>query len=60
MMVWRLFRWMGPFWNRFLTRWDLLFKIDVIVLKLALAVNWFSASDFPQGTTVLINYIPDM
>ena len=60
MMVWRLFRWVGPFWNRFLTRWDLLFKIDVTVLKLALAVNWFSAGDFPQGTTMLINYIPDM
>ena len=51
---------MGPFWNRFLTRWDLIFKIDVTVLKLAPVVDWFLAGDFPQGTTMPINYIPNM
>ena len=52
MMIGRFFRWVGPPWNRFLSRWDSFFWIDVIVLKLAPAVNWFSTSDFPQGTTM--------
>lgn len=52
MMIGRLFRWVGPLWNRFLTRWDLFFWIDVTVMKLAPAADWFLAGDFPQGTTM--------
>lgn len=52
MMIGILFRWVGSFWNRFLTWWYPFFWIDVTVLKLAPAVDWFSAGDFPQGTTM--------
>jgi len=52
MMMRTLFRWVGPFWNIFLTRWDPLFKTNVTALKLASVADWFSAGDFPQGTTV--------
>ena len=30
------------------------------ILKLAPATDWFSADDFPQGTTVPNSYIPNM
>ena len=50
MMMGKLFRGMGPFWDIFLTKWDPVLKIDVTVLKLAPIVNWFLADDLPQGT----------
>ena len=38
------------FCSRFLIRWGLL----LVLLKLALDAQWFSADDFPQGTIILI------
>ena len=52
MITRKLFRWVGPFWDTFLTKWDLPLKTDVTVLKLALVAIWFATSNFSQGTTV--------